>query len=67
MALFEEAIWCDGCGVEITWGPVVRGKRRYCCRDCSRGLKCECGVRMELEDDYRGGRLSGEVPGGEVG
>ena len=23
MRLYEDITWCDSCGVEITWGPVV--------------------------------------------
>jgi hypothetical protein len=35
-------IWCDECGVEITWTPVVIGYRTYCCHDCAMGLECDC-------------------------
>lgn len=49
----EETIWCDGCGVEITWGAIIKDDRTYCCLDCFHGLPCECGYRMELDDDDR--------------
>jgi len=52
MARSEGVTWCDGCGVEITWAPLVRvcltpasgqaGKRYslnyYCCRDCAENV-----------------------------
>ena len=53
MTSHEEIIWCDGCGVEITWGPVVIAARSYCCQDCAQGYACACGERMELEEDMR--------------
>jgi len=55
---------CDGCGVEITWSPLIvrpqpgaHGARPayYCCHDCQAGRECECGWRTEL-DEERGGR-----------
>ena len=49
----EEITWCDGCGVEITWAPVVIAARSYCCQDCAQGYACACGERMELEEDIR--------------
>jgi hypothetical protein len=30
MAKYAETRWCDGCGVEITWAPVLLGNR-ICC------------------------------------
>jgi hypothetical protein len=54
MTWYEEMTWCDGCGVEITWAPVVVEGRTYCCRDCSQGLLCICGERMELDEEQRG-------------
>jgi len=44
---------CDGCGVEITWSPVVVKDRHFCCSECQQGLPCRCGDRMEEEDEYR--------------
>jgi hypothetical protein len=38
---------CDGCGVEITWSPVVVGKRSFCCRDCAEGRACDCDFPPE--------------------
>jgi hypothetical protein len=53
MLFDQESRWCDGCGVEITWGPVVEGNWIYCCEDCREGRVCRCGERMELEEEYR--------------
>lgn len=59
MSRSEGVIWCDGCGVEITWVPIVKrgdkagNKKEYCCEECLLGFKCRCGERMELEDEYR--------------
>jgi len=49
----EEMTWCDGCGVEITWGSVVIEERSYCCQECTRGYACACGERMEMDEDLR--------------
>lgn len=49
----DETIWCDGCGIEILWAPLIVGKRDYCCEDCWDGRECRCAERMELEDDRR--------------
>jgi len=46
----EHTLFCDGCGVEITWVPVLYGGRRYCCGLCARGGDCECGYTQEDED-----------------
>lgn len=54
MSRSEGVIFCDGCGVEITWGPLVEGSCDYCCLDCLQGLPCRCGERMEIENDRRG-------------
>jgi hypothetical protein len=53
MGLLVETLLCDGCGLEITWGPHVVGKQVYCCQDCSQNLVCRCGERMEQEDERR--------------
>ena len=59
MTRYDEVTWCDGCGVEITWGPMLVDRRTYCCRECSQGIPCRCGERMELDEDLRGvGRTS---------
>ena len=49
-----ETVWCDSCGVDILWGPLIVDKRDYCCQGCSDGLFCGCGERMEM-DEYRRG------------
>lgn len=53
MAWYEESIWCEGCGIEITGRPVVVTKRIYCCQDCARGIRCNCSERMEMDDSRR--------------
>ena len=59
MTRYDEVTWCDGCGVEITWGPVFVDSRTYCCRECSQGIPCRCGERMELDEELWGvGRAS---------
>jgi hypothetical protein len=49
----EDTIWCEGCGAEITWGPVVFHRRIYCCQECTRRLPCECGDRMDIDEEIR--------------
>lgn len=58
MTWYDEMTWCDGCGVEITWGPVLDGERIYCCRDCSQDILCACGERMEIDEDQWLGKES---------
>ena len=62
MTIIDGVHFCDGCGAEITWAPVVvRGKggslhRRtgqYCCADCADERPCRCGERMEFQDEFR--------------
>ena len=53
MARLENTIWCDGCGVEITWIPVVHDRRDYCCQQCLAGIHCECDELVELGEDRR--------------
>jgi hypothetical protein len=48
----EENVWCDGCGTEITWAPVIEGKRRYCCQDQS-GLPAAAAKRLETDEERR--------------
>jgi hypothetical protein len=50
MVRIEETIFCDGCGVEITWAPFSVGKRHYCCQDCLYGLCCDCESLEEQEE-----------------
>jgi hypothetical protein len=64
MAADNGMVWCDGCGLEITWSPIVRGKRKYCCQDCASGLPCDCGARLELDDERREGSA---IPGQTAG
>ncbi len=49
--LNTDAVWCDGCGVEILWAPVIADDRHYCCADCRDGLECDCGLRQEPDAD----------------
>ncbi|MDW8327569.1 MAG: hypothetical protein RMK99_13485 [Anaerolineales bacterium] len=59
MTHFRDVIWCDGCGAEITWAPVLApDQREYCCPDCRDGRPCDCGDRMDPEDECRSGNLS---------
>ena len=53
MTWYDEMTWCEGCGAEITWGPVLVKGRTYCCRDCSQGILCACGERMEYNEEQR--------------
>lgn len=57
----KETIWCDGCGVEIQWAPLVRESQDYCCQACLDGFACDCGERREL--DERRAAQAAEVPG----
>lgn len=50
----EETIRCVGCGIEVTGDVWIVDHSIYCCQDCSQGLKCSCGDRMEQEDEHRG-------------
>jgi hypothetical protein len=62
MSKTGNTVYCDGCGVEITWSPVIKGVHDYCCQDCSEGLRCKCGERLEQEDNRRETRaVSGAV------
>jgi hypothetical protein len=42
MASDFDQVWCDECGVEITWASVMIDGRPYCCHDCAVGLECAC-------------------------
>ena len=65
MIRMDDTVWCSGCGVEITWGPVLAHGRRFCCRECSEGERCDCGVRMEIVEDSFAGQLSPSEPSNE--
>ena len=62
----RDTIWCDGCGVEFTWAPVLDKQFVYCCADCHTGLPCQCGERIEQEDEYRRHGQNVELPAGSV-
>lgn len=52
----EYSVFCEGCGAEILWSPVVvvsrsGEKHDYCCEACRDGLVCNCGVRMEVSEE----------------
>ena len=48
-----DTVVCDGCGVEVTWAPLVVDGEQFCCQDCSEGRPCECDYPPEEE---RGGQ-----------
>jgi len=52
----EDSIWCDGCGIEIRWRPLIVGKVVFCCTDCLRGRSCDCLDRLDIEDERREGK-----------
>lgn len=64
---YPEQIWCDGCGVEILWSPVIVGNRDHCCQDCADGLPCRCGERMELDERRRGHSAESSLTGSSLG
>lgn len=43
----ENRVWCEGCGVEVTWGPFLFHGRCFCCRDCADGRECQCDFPEE--------------------
>ena len=51
MSNIEQTVFCHGCGAEITWAPIVKEHRRYCCQDCLEGRVCECAARQDRDDD----------------
>ncbi len=59
MVKIENTVFCDGCGVEIPLSPVVKDQGEYCCEDCAQGYECECGKRMELDEDLGADHGSG--------
>ncbi|HRX02067.1 MAG: hypothetical protein KDI07_11305 [Anaerolineae bacterium] len=44
---YTNTVICDGCGVEVTWTPVLRGEKTFCCQQCAQGLACECDFPSE--------------------
>jgi hypothetical protein len=53
MVQFDDSLFCDGCGVEIRWAPVIEKGKQYCCCDCRDGLECNCGAEMDEEQRGR--------------
>lgn len=53
MSRFKDTMWCDNCGAEISWLPIVVGSHHYCCRDCLDGYRCECPRLMDLDGERR--------------
>ncbi len=51
MVRIEDTLWCEGCGVEITWAPVVVKGHHYCCIDCAAGRECDCATMAEMEEE----------------
>ncbi|HEX6305087.1 MAG TPA: hypothetical protein VFZ76_12915 [Anaerolineales bacterium] len=51
MSRFKDTTWCDNCGGEIAWVPIVVGSQHYCCRDCLDGYRCECASLMDLDEE----------------
>jgi len=49
MVRYQDTLWCDGCGIEITWEPIEQDRLFFCCQICMDGEKCRCS---ELEEDY---------------
>jgi hypothetical protein len=45
---------CEGCGVEITWSPILVKGKQYCCRVCANGGECRCGYAVEDEEESPG-------------
>ena len=62
MARIEGTVFCDNCGAEITWSPVIVEKHDYCCQDCFEGRPCDCGDRMDIEDERRKEATTSGVP-----
>lgn len=53
MVRIDDTLWCDGCGVEILWAPVIYDRRNFCCEVCCRGEECDCALRLEEDDERR--------------
>lgn len=53
MPSYNETIFCDGCGVEITWSPIIVGDHKFCCQDCRNGLTCDCGNWLDADEHER--------------
>jgi hypothetical protein len=55
MARYQDTVWCDGCGIEISWEPIEKGQLFFCCQNCLDGEQCRCG---DEEEDYPPGTKS---------
>jgi hypothetical protein len=64
MTKIEGIVYCDNCGVEITWAPYLTTRHKvrsgpsyrrvdYCCQECYKGYQCRCNERMELDEERR--------------
>ncbi len=53
MSRKNNTIWCDGCGEEVHWVPLMKDGCHYCCQDCLEGFPCECYRWSELDLDRR--------------
>jgi len=42
MVRYQDTLWCDGCGIEISGEPASKDSLEYCCSLCLRGEKCNC-------------------------
>ncbi len=49
MSRTKNTIWCDGCGEEISWVPLMHKGHHYCCQNCLEGLPCQCYRWSELD------------------
>lgn len=49
MAWYADTLWCDGCGVEISWEPLEKGVLFFCCGKCLAGETCDC---EDFQDEY---------------
>jgi len=56
MSLIDNVRLCDGCGVEILSAPVYNGKLFFCCQDCADGRECDCGNRLDGDEDSQSSR-----------
>ncbi|UCC89323.1 MAG: hypothetical protein JSV81_08445 [Anaerolineales bacterium] len=64
MASYFNRAWCDECGTEITWTPVMIDGRPYCCHDCAVGLECACAnTSLPRWDDELGPFWVGSIEG----
>jgi len=47
MVRYRDTLWCDGCGVEIRWKPIIKDQHSYCCSRCLNGEVCDCAESPE--------------------